>query len=405
VAAIAVFAAMVLAYTLVSKKLGDLNISAPMVFTAVGTVIGLAVQHFEGEAKSVELVAEATLAMILFHDAAHAHPKELWADRAILGRMLLISLPIAIAAGWAVAYYLLPGAGVWLALLVAAALAATDAGLGAATILNPIVPVRVRRLLNGESGLNDGLATPVVLFAISAATVDTVHGDNIGHVVGEALLEIVIGLVVGVLIGYALGRLLHVAEVKRWAQIKLAPVGVAVMPLLAFFGAELVHGNGFIAAFIAGTAYAAVAGRELEHDLETTEEFVTILGYATWTLFGAIFVSRLSEFVGWRSVVYAVLSLTVLRMIPILFSLLGSGLARKTKWFLAWFGPRGLATVVFSLIAYESIPPGQFESDVAGVLSLTVLFSVIAHGITAPIFARKYGAWAEENQPAMEMAG
>jgi NhaP-type Na+/H+ or K+/H+ antiporter len=319
--------------------------------------------------------------------------------------MLLISLPIAIAAGWAVAYYLLPGAGVWLALLVAAALAATDAGLGAATILNPIVPVRVRRLLNGESGLNDGLATPVVLFAISAATVDTLNDGEIGHVVGEALLEIVIGLAVGVLIGYALGRLLHEAELRGWAKIKLASVGVAVMPLLAFFGAELVHGNGFIAAFISGTAYAAVAGRELYHDLETTEDFVTILSYATWTLFGAIFVSRLSQFVDWRSVVYALLSLTVLRMIPILFSLLGSGLARPTKWFLAWFGPRGLATVVFTLIAYESIPPEQFESDVAGVLSLTVLFSVIAHGITAPIFARKYGAWAEENQPAMEMAG
>ena len=401
---IAVFAIAVLAYTLLSQKITQLNISPPMVFTAIGTVLGIATFQLNLHSEAVLLDAETTLAMILFHDAAHAHPLELWRDRRLLGRLLLVALPLAIALGWVTARWLFPGSGIWLALFLAGALAATDAGLGAPTVLNPVVPVRVRRLLNGESGLNDGLATPVVLFALTAVVADTNKLD-IGHAAGEAVIEILIGFAVGVGLGYIGGNLLHIAQVRGWANPTLTPIGVAVMPILAFFGASLIHGNGFIAAFIGGTAYAAVAGREMEADLVTTESILTILGYGVWMLFGAIFVVRLPEVVNWRVVLYSVLSLTLLRFIPVFLSLIKSGLRRKTVWFIAWFGPRGLATVIFALIAYESLTEEQLGTDVLGVMGLTVLFSVVAHGLTAPPWAESYGKWAEEEQPTLEMAG
>ena len=400
---ITVFAIAVLGYTLVSRKVTQLNISPPMVFTAIGTVLGIVTFHLNLGSEFVLLDAETTLAMILFHDAAHAHPLELWRDRRILGRLLLVALPLAIALGWITARWLFPGSGIWLALFLSAALAATDAGLGAPTVLNPVVPARVRRLLNGESGLNDGLATPVVLFALAAVVADS--NLDVGHAVGEALIEIAIGFAVGVGLGYVGGTLLHVAQERGWASPNLPPIAVAVMPLLAFFGASLIHGNGFIAAFICGTAYAAVAGRELETDLVTTESILTILGYGVWMLFGAIFVVRLPEVLNWRVVLYAVLSLTLLRFIPIFLSLLGSGLRRQTVWFIAWFGPRGLATVIFALIAYESLTEQQLGTDVLGAMGLTVLFSVVAHGLTAPPWSESYGAWVEEEQPTLEMAG
>ncbi len=401
--AIAIFAIIVMGYTLVSGRAKQFYVSPPIVFTLVGALLGLARFIVPAGNDAIKLLAEATLALILFHDAAQAHPRELLGDWKLLARMLFVALPISIAIGFFAAQWLFPELSVAFVLFIASALAPTDAGLGAPTILNPIVPTRVRRLLNGESGLNDGLATPVVLFALTLA-----HGSSTSISAMSAFLhaatEILIGALFGIVLGFVFGWLLRKAELRGWADPTMAQIGVVVIPLLAFFGAELLHGNGFIAAFIAGTAYAGSAGEQLDHDIMLAEEMNTLMGFAVWALFGMLFVSHLADYVTWPCVFFALLALIPIRMLPLWLSLAGSGLREPTKWFIAWFGPRGLASVVFALIAFEEFGT-DLPREVWGVMGVTVLMCVFAHGITAPPFAERFGAWAKIEQPTMEMAG
>ncbi|MEI6373002.1 MAG: cation:proton antiporter [Actinomycetes bacterium] len=402
-AGIAVFALVVVMYTAFSRRFASWNLSAAIVFAAAGTVFGIGHIALGIDAAMVRTIAEATLAMILFHDAAHLHPRQLLADKGVLLRLLLIGLPLTIALGWVVARLLFPEAGVWLALFVASALAPTDAGLGAATVLNPVVPARIRRILNGESGLNDGLATPIVLFAL-AASANAPAASDVWHAVGEALLEIAIGGVIGVAAGFGAGWLMKRARDRQWAIPALVPVSVAVIPIVAYFGASLLHGNGFIAAFVAGTALAAVGSAHHEEDLVTTESVSTLLGYAVWGLFGVIFVAHLGEYLTWHSLVFALLALTVFRILPVWLVLWGTGFASVTKGFIGWFGPRGLASVVFALIAFEELGGVGVLRDATGVVGVTVLLSVIAHGITGTPWASAYGRWVQRTSPVAEMA-
>jgi sodium/hydrogen antiporter len=244
------FAAAVVLYVTWSQWLDRSHVSAPMIFTVVGALAGVAfTRHLE--ATVVRDLAELTLALVLFHDAAQIQPRQLRGDVGLCLRLLLVGLPLTIAAGFGVAWLLFPGIGGWLALLLAAALAPTDAGLGAATVLNPAVPVRVRRVLNVESGLNDGLCTPVVLLAVAAA-----GGEGERHV-GAAAVDLIVGALVGVVLGVASGRLLGWAKASGLIEKGLVPVGTVAVPLLCFYGAVAVNGNGFVAAFVSGMAFAA----------------------------------------------------------------------------------------------------------------------------------------------------
>lgn len=401
--AIAALALMVIAYATFSRRLTSWYVSAPIAFTVVGALLAWAHPPVVPESDLILTVAEVTLALILFQDAAQVHPRELMRERGVLARLLLVGLPLTIALGWGAAHLLFPGAGVWLALFVAAALAPTDAGLGAATVLNPIVPERVRRILNGESGLNDGLATPVVLFALTALGTSGESGLRLGPSALEALVELVVGAAIGIGAGAVGGRVLGVARERGWAAPALLPVGIAAIPLLAYFGASLLHGNGFIAAFVAGTAFAAARSADEEEPLVVTESLSTLLGYAVWGLFGALFVSQLGHYLSWEGVAFALLALSALRMLPVWLVLTGTGLATPSKAFIAWFGPRGLATVVFALIAIADFGLTGDDTRVAGAIGITVLLSVVAHGLSAPPWSAAYGRWVERVRPPAEL--
>ena len=201
-AVVVVFALLVIVYVSQSARIGRAHLTGPIIFVAVGAALGLLVSGGV-DSSTNRTIAEVTLALVLFHDAAQLQPRELRSDSVFTARLLLIGLPLTIGAGYLVARGLFPSAGTWAALLVAATLAPTDAGLGAATVLNPVVPVRVRRILNAESGLNDGMATPVVLFAVAAAA-----GAVPENAAVDAVRELAVGAVVGVVAGYAL-RLAH----------------------------------------------------------------------------------------------------------------------------------------------------------------------------------------------------
>ncbi len=407
----AAFALAVVVFVSQSGRIGRLDLTAPIVFTALGVVF--ADVFFTGHVETVwvRTLAELTLALVLFHDAAQVRPRQLRRDARLFARLLALGLPMTMIFGFGAALPLFHSAGIWLALLLAAALTPTDAGLGAATVLNPVVPARVRRLLNVESGLNDGLSTPVVLFAIAAAGASA--GSERGALT-TALRELVVGLVVGILLGMACGLLLSRAHSAGWLVEELLPIGTLSIPMLTYYGAVGLGGNGFISAFVSGTAFAAAverrsasesARRAAESSFGLAESLSLVLGYATWTLFGMVGVARLFSIFTWQGLVFACLSLTVLRIGPVALALLGTGFKPRTVLFIGWFGPRGLASVVFALLAAESLGHTPELGAILGAIVTTVLLSVALHGLTAVPWAASYGAWVAREQPTKELAG
>jgi NhaP-type Na+/H+ or K+/H+ antiporter len=300
-------------------------------------------------------------------------------------RLLGVGLPLTILLGGLVAIALL-GFGVWSALLVGAALAPTDAALGASVMSDPTVPSRIRRVLNVESGLNDGIATPIVLVAIAGVAAD----EGIGgvHGPGHALVALLVGLLVGVLVGGAGGVLIRHARRKRWLSEELSGPATLALALLAYTGTLLVDGNGFVAAFVGGLVFGNTAGPGGEKEAYFVEQSAGLAAMISWLIFGALAVPAIGHWFEWPVIAYALLSLTAIRMVPVALALLGSGFDRFSVAFIGWFGPRGLASVIFALLALEDLGPAAQE--VTATIALTVLLSVGAHGLTARPFARHF---------------
>ena len=405
-AAAVVYATLVLAFAASARWLSRVHVTAPIAFVVAGAVIAAAVpSSTAGTASDIKAVAEVTLALILFHDAAQVRPRQIDADRGLVLRLLLIGLPLTVVVGFFAARALFPGMPVMIALLLAAALAPTDAGLGAATVLNPVVPVRVRRALNVESGLNDGLITPVVLFAIAVAAGE--EGLRTGITVLQAVIDVGVGAVVGAVVGAGGGLLLGWSRRRDFSTGTTRSLGVLVLPIMAYCSAALLGGNSFVAAFVAGTAFTAAGSSWVdveESALDRTEGLSELLGFAVWLFFGIAALPLIREYVGWRELVFAVLSLTVFRMLPVALSLIGTGMRARSAAFIGWFGPRGLASVVFALLAVEDLDVDDALRQALATITITVLLSVILHGVTADVFATRYGAWIHRERPTAETA-
>lgn len=405
IGALVVFAVLALAFTAWSRGLSRLYVTAPIVFVVAGGVIA-AVAGFPSAETVVQVksVAEVTLALALFHDAAQVRPRQIGAERELVARLLLIGLPLTILAGYLSARLMFPGMPVMVVLLLAAALTPTDAGLGAATVLNPVVPVRIRRVLNVESGLNDGLATPVVLFAIAAIAGE--EGSAPRASLAEAVIELAVGVVAGAAVGATGGLLLGWSRRRDLSSRHTRAIGVLMVPILAYSFADLIGGNAFVAAFVAGTAFAGVAAwaEEEESALDLTEMLSEPLGFAVWFVFGLAALPLVWSAVGWPEALFAVLSLTAFRMLPVAAALIGTGLRGRTVAFIGWFGPRGMASIVFALIAVESLEVNGEVRRAIAAIALTVLLSVLAHGLTADVLAARYGRWITRTTPAAETA-
>jgi sodium/hydrogen antiporter len=362
-------------------------VTAPIAFVLAGLLLTHGPLAALGIAPSPELVkalAEATLVLVLFSDASRVGLRDLRADTWLCVRLLVIGLPLTIGLGTLLAWAVLGGASVWLALLVGAALAPTDAALGAGMMVNAAVPARIRRLINVESGLNDGIATPFVLIALAGV-------EASGHIgPGEAAAELALGVVIGAAVGCAGGYLVKLASGRGWVAGSFAGSAVLALAVCAYACALALHGNGFIAAFTGGLAFRTTGGQRGERLVPFVEETSALVSLLVWLAFGAVMVVPAFESLTWPDVAYAVLSLTLIRMVPVAVALAGTRLGRTTVAFIGWFGPRGLASVVFALLALEEIGQRTAGSAIA-VISFTVLLSVVAHGVTADPLARRYG--------------
>jgi NhaP-type Na+/H+ or K+/H+ antiporter len=242
------------------------------------------------------------------------------------------------------------------------------------------------------------------LFAVAAAAGTTGH-SSADHL-REAVMEIGIGALAGAVVGFLAGRLVERSRDQGWADRALLPIATLAVPLLCFYGADAMGGNGFIAAFVSGISYAVsqVSVADLHETVGLTGLTSTFLGYAVWMVFGVVAVSDLERLLSWQNLLYAALSLTVLRMVPVALALLGSGLRAQTVAFVGWFGPRGMASIIFALIAFESLDADAPVSQVLSVIATTILLSVLAHGLTASPWSERYGSWANRIRPALESA-
>jgi NhaP-type Na+/H+ or K+/H+ antiporter len=388
-AAVALITLVVFAWGLLSSRLGRADLSAPIIFVAVGLLLAevLHVIELDLSPEAIKLLAEVTLVWVLFADASRVGLRELRADLGLYARLLGVGLPLTIAAGALLAVWLFDGMGFWLALLVGAALAPTDAALGASVMTNPAVPERVRRLLNVESGLNDGIATPVVMVAIAGA----VAAEGVQeHGAGAAVADLAIGVAAGIVLGLLGGWAMRIARRRGWASEDFAGPAVLALALAAYALTLWLDGNGFVAAFVAGLTFGNFAGRGGAKEVFYVEQTSGLMSLLTWLVFGAVAVPVVLARADWRVIGYAALSLTVVRMLPVALALLGTKLPAPTVAFIGWFGPRGLASVIFAVIALEELA-GKADRAVA-IIGMTVLFSVFAHGLSARPLADRYAA-------------
>lgn len=400
---IAIVGVLFLAYSLVSGRLEGTMLTAPLLFVVFGFLAGpdsAGLAHIDVEHSAVHVIAELTLILVLFSDAARIDLDLVRRDHDLPARMLLLGLPLVIVAGTVVALAMFPTFSPWEAALLAALLAPTDAALGQAVVTAKGVPMRIRQAINIESGLNDGIALPAVL--LFAALAGAAHANATDGWLGFFLLQVTLGPAVGVFIGYVGARLIDTAAERGWATTAFQGIGILSLSVLAYVVAEVIGGNGFISAFVSGVVF----GNRLRHPCIYLFEFMDsegqLLMLITFLVFGAALLPEALANANLTFVIYAVLSLTVIRMLPIAISLLGSGVRLPTYLFLGWFGPRGLASILFVLLILEQTTLPHRE-ELLSITVITVALSVLLHGLTAAPFARRYGRLTEQMGECEEM--
>jgi NhaP-type Na+/H+ or K+/H+ antiporter len=399
-------ALLVLLYGYISKALAAVNISGPMFFAGLGLLmspLGFNVSRADINADFVIIIVEIALVLVLFSDAALLDLKLLRRSWRLPARLLIVALPITILLGTFTAQLIFPDEPAIYMLLLALLLTPTDAALGKAVVSDPKVPRKIRSTINVESGLNDGIIFPLVITVVAMITNDLTQaetGDS--HWFRYVLQQVGFGALVGAGVGYLGAKLSVISVNKNWmvgSYQNLIPIALAI---LSFYLAEYLHGNGFIAAFFAGLLVGNTSIQAREHIEDFAESEGELLVLISFFLFGLAFVPQVIDYVTIEVCIYAFLSLTILRMLPVMFSLLGAKLDGNkldisSLTFLAWFGPRGIASILYVLIVAHEVGdiPG-FETLYATVM-VTVFLSIIAHGLTAQPLANWYGKKHSDN--------
>jgi NhaP-type Na+/H+ or K+/H+ antiporter len=404
---LAIVAAALLAVAGISRRLTGTPFTPAMAFVLIGLLVGPLVANevtVSARSATTRTLAEATLAVVLFADASRIKLSLLRREYAVPLRLLAVGLPLTIVVGAVLAAAIFAHLNAAEAVVLAVVLAPTDAALGQAVVTEPRLPSRIRQGLNVESGLNDGICVPVLLIALAVADVE----DKISsahHAVAIVAEEIGYGIVGGIAAGLAAALVLAIGSRRHlisgpWLQaIPLAGAG------LAYGIAVGLGGSGFIAAFLAGGIFGGLVPEESDQASRLNEEVGGLLGGVTFLIFGAVLLGPALKHVDWQIALYAVLSLTLIRMLPVAVAMLGSGAKRETVGFLGWFGPRGLASIVFAVISVQ-----EANLDGANTILLaaylTIGLSVVAHGLTAAPLANRYARWYETHpegrRPAME---
>jgi sodium/hydrogen antiporter len=386
---------VVLLWALVAGRLARLSVTTAMVVVVIGMVL-TAGSHppirINLDTKIVERGVELTLAILLFVDATEVPGGILGRERGVLLRLLVIALPLSLIGAWVVGFALFSPREAWLVAVLAIIVVPVDLAPAVAIVRDRRIPERLRDIINVEAGLNDGVAAPLYLFCIAGATAS--HAPAVAAL-ESAVPAVLIAIAVGGAIGFIGVVTLGWSWTRQWSEPSALRLGVLALPVMAYTLAIPLGGNGFVAAFAAGLAFAVRRRRLPREALQSTEDVGTLLSLCVWFVFGRAVDQVLDAGVGVAVFVYAVLALSVIRIIPVLLALRGTTITRSEAIFVGWMGPRGMASLVFGLLAIIQLH-GSPSSLTAQVMVVTVLLSVVLHGVTAgPIgaaFARRAAA-------------
>ena len=391
-----IVALVIIGYLALSRRLDGLWVTAPMVFVALGAIVaddGLGIVSVQLDGELVDVLFKATLALLLFVEAAAIKPAELRTETGLIARLLAIGMPLAIAVGAAAALVFFGLLSFWEAAIVGAILAPTDAALSQGVVSNERVPAGIRNTLVTESGLNDGLAVPFAL-AFTAAALANFGIETKGDALTFALEQIGFGILAGVALGALGGWLVRKAVEAGWAGsewVKFAPLAVT---FLVFAGAEVIHGNEFIAAWVGGITFGYVVRPAVDHVEEFSHRVSQVLTVISFFVFGAILLGPALGKFTWQMVVFGLISLALVRPAAVALGMIGTRLQWQTVAFLGWFGPRGIASVILAFIVIKEA--GLPADDVIVVImTVTVGLSVYLHGLSAVPGSNWYADWAE----------
>lgn len=381
---LAILAVFVFLYSIMSGWLERTSFNGAVVFTAFGLMfgpLGLGYLNLDVDAELLRTLAELTLALVLFTDASNANLGVLKKSFAIPWRLLLIGLPLTILAGFGVGVLVFDGLTLLEIAILATMLAPTDAALGKAVVTDDSVPAKIREGLNVESGLNDGICVPI-LFVFLALVVETDAGASASMMAVRLVLqEIGIGLVVACVLTLSGSWLLNQFADRGWVTETWRQLPVVALAVACFAVAQYLGGSGFIASFTGGLLFGGITRRHKHVLLLAAEGTGDTLALITWVVFGSAVVGQTVGSFSWQVVLYALLSLTFVRMLPVFLALAGMDLRIDEKLFMGWFGPRGLASIVFGVIVLNRHLPGG--STIVLTVVCTIILSILGHGISA----------------------
>ena len=386
---IIITAGIILCFGVFSKLSEKSVITSPMICVIAGVIFSFFVTEDQASnirAPWVKVVAELTLVLVLFVDSSTLDLQTLIKERKLPMRLLLIGLPLTMILGIALAVPLFPDVNIWLLALMALILSPTDAALGLAVVTSESVPLTYRQTINVESGLNDGIALPPILVCLAMLS-DPGDTTDVSHWAFFTIKQFVYGPIIGGLVGWLGGRIVEKASQHGWMKDTYQRLASFSIAILAYIFAEMVHGNGFIGAYFAGMLLGTQTKIFRDRIHGFGEAFSQILILVIFLITGLILIPVSYHYWNVASFIYAALSLTVIRMVPVAISLIGSGLDLKTILFIGWFGPRGIASILYLLMAVIAIGVAGHE-QILSVVSLTVLMSIFLHGMTAVPFTR-----------------
>ena len=390
---LAVFAAFLLIYSLIAGRFESRLINGPLLFLLMGWLLGpggLGLLSLSVNSEGIKLLAELTLVIVLFNDAANTNWQILAANRALPIRLLLIGLPLTLLGGTLFGLWLYPDLPLLELAILSTILAPTDAALGKAVVSNPAVPAPIREGLNQESGLNDGICVPVLLLLL-ALIAPTEQHTGTGMLAMTLLLgEIGIGLLVALVLTSLTIRLLKTSYLNGWQLPLWRQLTMPGLALLCFALAQTLGGSGFIAAFVGGLLMGRRLGEHKHAYMDSCEGYGDLLSVVIWMVFGATLMPMLPMLLHWQYWLYAAASLTLLRMLPVWLSLLGTGQSFELKLFIGWFGPRGLASIVFAVMVLQHEPALLGQEPIIATVLCTIILSVILHGISANPWVRRF---------------
>ena len=381
---LALIGAFVFFYSIMGGGIERTPVNGAIVFTGFGLVfgpLGLNVLTLEADFHALSFLAEMTLALVLFTDAANANLRELEHSFHIPQRLLLIGLPLTIVLGVGAGVLLFDGLGILEIAILATMLAPTDAALGKAVVTDESVPANIREALNVESGLNDGICVPILFILLALAERTAGAGETTMMALRLVTESIGIGAAIGIGLTVCGVGLLKMCADRGWITETWRQLPVPALAVTCFAVAQWLGGSGFIACFVGGLLFGGLEKQHKHRLLLAAEGTGDTLALITWVVFGAVVVGQSIGAFNWKVVLYALLSLTAVRMLPVFLALGGMALRTDEKLFMGWFGPRGLASIVFAVIVMNAHLPGG--ATMAMTVVCTILLSIIGHGLSA----------------------